>query len=77
MTACACPTESRPAMTTVPRPADMVIRLRASRSGSRWAGMSPAAWAARNWAATTSVTASEFLARGWIASAGSVSESAR
>jgi hypothetical protein len=65
MTACACPTESRPAMTTVPRPPDS------------WAGMSPAAWAARNWAATTSVTASEFLARGWIASAGSVSESAR
>ena len=39
--------------------------------------MSPAAWAARNWAAITSITASEFLTRGLIASAGSVSESAK
>ena len=58
-------------------PADMAIRLKASRSGSRWTGVSPAAWAARNWAATTSITALEFLTRGVIASAGSVSESAR
>jgi hypothetical protein len=35
------------------------------------------AWAARNWAATTPVTAPEFLTRGAIASTGSVSESAR
>ena len=64
-------------MTLVARPADMVTRVRASRSGSRWTGVSPAAWAARNWAATTSITAPEFLTRGVIANAGSVSESAR
>ena len=33
--------------------------------------------AARSWAATTSITAAEFLTRGAIASAGSVSESAK
>jgi len=38
-------------MTLVPRPADMATRLTASRSGSRWAGVSPTAWAARNWGA--------------------------
>ena len=77
MTAWACPGEDWPPRTLVPRPADMAIRLRASRSGSRPAGMSPAAWAARSWAAITSITASEFLTRGAIASAGSVSDSAR
>jgi len=55
----------------------MVIRLRASRSASRWAGVSPAAWAARNCAAITSITAPEFLIKGATASAGSVSESAK
>jgi hypothetical protein len=39
--------------------------------------MSPAVRAARSWAATTSITAPEFLTRGAIASAGSVSDSAR
>ncbi len=77
MTAWACPAEDWPAMTLVPRPADMVSRLMASRSGSRRPGMSPAAWAARSWAATTSLTTLEFRARGLIASAGSVSDSAR
>jgi hypothetical protein len=77
MMAWACSGEEWPTMTLVPRPADMAIRLTASRSGSTWAGVSPAAWAARNWAATTSVTAFEFLTRGAIASAGSVSERAR
>jgi len=77
MTAWACSGEEWPAMTLVPRPADMAIRLKASVSGSTWAGVSPAAWAARSWAAITSVTAFEFLASGVIASAGSVRESAR
>jgi hypothetical protein len=64
-------------MTLVPRPADMAIRLTASRSASSWAGTSPAAWAVRSWATTTLVTASEFLTSGAIAKAGLVSESAR
>lgn len=37
------------------------------------AGVSPAAWAARSWAASKSITVPEFLTRGAIASAGSVS----
>ncbi len=73
----ACPGEDWPPRTLVPRPADMARRLTASRSGSRWAGVSPAAWPARNWAATTSITAFEFPTRGAMASAGSVSESAK
>ncbi|HEX6453040.1 MAG TPA: hypothetical protein VF060_26720 [Trebonia sp.] len=77
MTAWACSAGDCPARTLVASPADMAIRLKASRSGSRLAGVSPAAWAARNWAAITLVTAPEFLTRGAIASAGSVSESAR
>jgi hypothetical protein len=77
MTACACPAEEWPARTLVPRPADMARRLMASVSGSRWAGVSPTAWAARSWAAITPATAAEFRTRGEIASAGSVSESAR
>jgi polyisoprenoid-binding protein YceI len=75
MTAWACPGEDWPPRMLVPRPADMARRLRASRSGSRPAGVSPAAWAARSWEATTPVTAFEFLTRGPIASADSVSES--
>ena len=77
MTAWACSTEDWPAMTLVASPADMAIRLKASKSGFSWAGMSPAPWAARNWAATTPITAAEFLTMGAIASAASVSESAR
>ena len=77
MTARACPAEDCPARTLVASPADMAARLNASRSGSRWARVSPVAWAARNWAATTSITAPEFLTKGAIASAGSVSDSAR
>jgi len=57
--------------------ADMVIKLMASRSGSRPAGMSPAAWALCSWVAITSITAFEFRTRGLIASAGSVSDSAK
>ena len=49
------------------RPADRLIRLSASRSGSRSAGASPADWAVRSWAATTSVTAAEFLTAGAFA----------
>ena len=64
-------------MTAVPSPADMAMRGRASRSGSSWAGISPASWAVRNWAAITPDTASEFRASGAIASAGSVSDSAK
>ena len=77
MTAWACSAEDWPARTLVASPADMAIRLKASRSGSRRGGVSPAVWAARNGAATTPITAAEFLTRGAIASAGSVSESAR
>jgi len=77
MTAWASPAEDWPPRTLVPRPADMARRLTASRSGSRQAGVSPAALAARSCAATTPVTAAEFLTRGPIASAGSVSESAK
>jgi hypothetical protein len=77
MTAWACSTEDWPPSTLVPRPADMASRLTASVSGSRSAGVSPAAWPARSWAATTLITTSEFLTRGAIASAGSVSESAK
>ena len=55
----------------------MTWRLTASRSGSTQAGVSPAACATRSWAATTSMTAPEFLTSGAIASAGSVSESAK
>jgi hypothetical protein len=77
MTAWACPTEDWPARTLVASPLDMASRVRASTSGFRWAGVSPAAWAAFSWAATTPATAPEFLTRGAIASAGSVSESAR
>ena len=65
------------AQDAVPRPADMVIKLMASRPGSRPAGMSPAAWALCNWVAITSITAFEFRTRGLIASAGSVSDSAK
>ena len=46
MTACAWSTEEWPARTLVVSPADMAVRVRASRAGSRWAGVSPAAWAA-------------------------------
>ena len=77
MTAWARSTEDWPARTLVASPADMAIRLKASKSAFSWTGVSPAAWAARNWAATTSITVSEFLTRGPIASTGSVSESAR
>jgi len=59
------------------RPEDMASRPRASASGSREASVSPAAWAARNWSATTLSTAAEFLTSGPIGSAGSVSESAK
>ena len=41
----------------------MLIRLSASMSGSRSAGVSPADCAVRSWAAITSITAAEFLAR--------------
>ncbi len=77
MTAWARSGEDWPVMTLVPSPAARASRLTASVSGSRWAGASPAAWAARSWAATTSITAFEFLTRGVIASAGSVRERAR
>jgi hypothetical protein len=77
MTAWARSAVDRSARTLLPRPEDMASRLRASASASRWAGVSPAAWAARTWAAITSITAVEFLARGATASAGSVSESAK
>ena len=77
MTAWACSGEEWPPRTLWPRPAEMASRLTASVSGSRWAGVPPAAWAAFSWAATTSITAFEFLTRGAIASAGSVSESAK
>jgi hypothetical protein len=77
MTAWACSGEEWPTRTLVPRPADMVIRLMASSSGSRPAGMSPSAWAVRSWAAITSLTAFEFRTSGLMASAGSVSDSAR
>jgi hypothetical protein len=63
MMAWACPGEDWPARTLVPRPADMASRLTVSRSGSRQAGASPAAWAARNWAATTSIDAACWGAR--------------
>ena len=69
MTARACSIEDWSARTLVASPADMATRLNASKSGSRWTGVSPAAWAARNWAATTSITAPEFLTRGAIAGA--------
>lgn len=59
------------------KPADMANRPSASRSGSTKAGVLPAAWAVRSCAATTSATASEFLTKDPVASAGSVSESAR
>ena len=58
-------------------PPDRATRLNASSSGFTPAGVSPAAWAARNWAASTPITAAELLTSGEIASAGSVSESAR
>jgi hypothetical protein len=45
MTACACSAEEWPARTLLPRPAAMASRLRASASGSRWAGVWPTAWA--------------------------------
>jgi hypothetical protein len=77
MTAWACLAEDWPARTLGPKPADMASRPAASSSGTKWAGVSPAAWAARSWAATTSITAVEFRTKGAIASAGSVSESAR
>ena len=77
MTAWACSTEDWPARMLVASPADMAIRLKASKSAFSWTGVSPTAWPARNWAATTPITAAEFLTRGAIASAGSVSESAR
>ena len=77
MTAWACLAEEWPARTVVARPADMALRMRASASGSRSAGTCPAACAARNWAANTSITTAPFLTSGAIASAGSVSESAK
>ena len=77
MTAWACPGEDWPPRTLVPRPADMARRLRASSSGSSRAGVSPAACAARNWAATTPITAFELLTSGATASAGSLSASAK
>lgn len=77
MTAWAWSGEDCPPSTLVPRPAEMARRLTASSSGSRLAGVSPAAWAARSCAASTPITAFELLTSGATASAGSLSESAK